>query len=310
MRRRAIALLVTAVAGVSLAGCGGGGTPTPQGSTSVGSVSVPLIEYHQGNAVSAFVGLTLAGHLYYFLVDTGAERTIIDAPVARKLGLRDDGSPREFAPLGCRVRGQPVSLRNWRLSGVPLPAITAFTHKLLTPRAFSRLPFGGLLGSDLLSRFGTVTIDFAHRRLTLKGRAPAGGRTVPITVLRRAGSVLATTQVGLDNRSARFVIDTGSEVSVIDATAAARLRLAPAGPPENGAGAVCRVAVTPVFVRHWSMAGLRVPRAVIGRVSVVVPKKYLNGRIAGIVGTSTLARRGTLTIDFAHSRMVLGGATD
>lgn len=41
-----------------------------------------------------------------------------------------------------------------------------------------------------------------------------------------------------------------------------------------------------------------------------VPKKYLNGRITGIVGTSTLARRGTLTIDFAHSRMVLGGATD
>jgi hypothetical protein len=41
----------------------------------------------------------------------------------------------------------------------------------------------------------------------------------------------------------------------------------------------------------------------------VLPKKYLNERIVGIVGTSTLARRGTLTIDFARSRMVLGGTT-
>ncbi|MGZ4196551.1 MAG: aspartyl protease family protein [Solirubrobacteraceae bacterium] len=309
MRRRAIALLVTGVAGVPLGGCGGGGTPTAKGSTSVGSVSVPLIEYHQGNSVSAFVGLTLGGHLYYFLVDMGAERTIIDAPVAKKLGLRDDGAPREFSPFGCSVRVQPVSLRNWGLGKVPLPAITAFTHKLLTPRAFSRLPFEGLLGSDLLSRFGTVAIDFAHRRLTLRGKPPTDGRAVPITILRRTGSVLATTQVDFDNHSARFVIDTGAQISVIDSTAAARLRLASAGLRQSGAGAVCRVAVTPVFARHWSIAGLRVPKAAIGRVPVVLPKKYLNARIVGIVGTSTLARRGTLTIDFAHSRMILGGTT-
>jgi hypothetical protein len=173
----------------------------------VGSVSVPLIEYHRGNSVSAFVGLTFGGHLYYFLVDTGAARTFIDAPVARKLGLRDVGAPREFAPLGCKVLARPVSLRNWRLGDVPLAPITAFTHKLLAP-GVSRLPFGGLLGSDVLSRFGTVTIDFARRRLILRGKAPTCGRATPITVVRQAGSVLATTEVGLDSHSARFVIDT------------------------------------------------------------------------------------------------------
>jgi predicted aspartyl protease len=307
MRRRAIALLVTAVAGVSLVACGGGGKPMTRGSTSARSLSVPLIEFHRGNAVSVFVGLTFAGHLYYFLVDTGAERTIIDAPVARRLGLRAHGSPREFAPLGCRVRGQPVLLRDWRLGDTPLPAITAFSHKLLTPPSFSRLPFGGLLGSDVLSRFKTVTIDFTHRRLTLRSKPPTSGRAVPIAILRRAGSVLATTQVDLDNHSAQFVVDTGAETSLIDSAAAAQLRLAPAGPSENGEGAVCRVAVTPVFVRRWSVADLRIPRAVIGRVPVVVGENYLNRRIAGIVGTSTLARRGTLTIDFPHSRMTLGG---
>jgi hypothetical protein len=69
------------------------------------------------------------------------------------------------------------------------------------------------------------------------------------------------------------------------------------------------VAVTPVLVRQWSIAGLRVSKAVIARVPGVIPKKYLSERIAGIVGTSTLGRRGTLTIDFAHSRMVLGATS-
>ncbi len=135
MRRRAVALLVTGVAGVVLVGCGGGGVRTVQASPSRNSLSVPLIGHRDHNAVAAFVGVTLAGHLYYLLVDTGAASTIIDTRVARKLGLRDKGSPREFASLGCKVLAQPVALLRWRLGDVTLPATTVFTQRLLTPGA-------------------------------------------------------------------------------------------------------------------------------------------------------------------------------
>jgi hypothetical protein len=186
---------------------------------------------------------------------------------------------------------------------VRLPPITAFRVRLLTPHGLSGLPFGGLLGSDFLSRFGTVTIDFTHRRLVLGEQAPSGGRVLGIDVLRRAGGVSATTQVDLDKRKAQFVIDSGATISVIDSSLAAQLGLTPIGPAITATGAVCHAAVTPVAVRAWSIAGFRLSPSVIGRVPVVLP----DPAIMGVLGTSTLARRGKLTIDFRQSRMILGG---
>jgi predicted aspartyl protease len=310
MRHRVTAVLVTAVAGVSLAECGDGGSKTARGWSVTQALSVPLIEYRSGNAVQAFVGLVIEGHRYDFLLDTGAAGTIVDARVARRLGLRDDGAPRVFAPLGCRVSSQPVAVRSWRLGRMSLPASTVFTQNLLITRRFAGLPFGGLLGSDFLSRFGTVTIDFARRRLILGGSNAARRHGAAVTVLRRAGFVLAATPVAFENQRNRFLIDTGAAVSLIDAKTATHLRLPVAGPSTRVLGAACRTAITPVRVRGWSVAGVRRAQAVIGRADDVLPESYLRQGIVGIIGTSTLARRGTLTIDYAHGTMVLGGTGD
>jgi hypothetical protein len=57
-----------------------------------------------------------------------------------------------------------------------LPATTVFSAKtLLAGARLNDVPIGGLLGSDVLSRFGTVTLDFAGKRLILGGNAPNGG---------------------------------------------------------------------------------------------------------------------------------------
>jgi predicted aspartyl protease len=265
--------------------------------------------YRSHGVVTALVRLTLESHPYYFIVDTGAARTIIDAQVARRLGLRDDGSPREFWTVGCEVSAQPVALPSWRLGDASFSTATVFTQRLLIPRALSRFPVAGLLGSDFLSRSGTVTIDLTHRRLILgrSTRADTAGHAVPIKLLRLAGGTLATTQVEFDHHRAGFLLDTGAVISVIDSNAAARLRLRAVGPRMSITGAACRSTATPVLVHGWSIAALHLPPAVIGRVTEVLPERVLREGVVGIVGMATLARFGALTIDYSHARMILGG---
>lgn len=62
-----------------------------------------------------------------------------------------------------------VQVRRWSVGDVQLPP-TAIVE--------ANLPFGGanggvqgLLGSDMLSRFDVVTIDYAHSRLVLRPHA-------------------------------------------------------------------------------------------------------------------------------------------
>lgn len=70
MRRRAIALLLTAVAGGVLAGCGSGSHSAAKRSSSARPLAVPLTVYRSHGLVTALVRLTVEGHPYYFIVDT------------------------------------------------------------------------------------------------------------------------------------------------------------------------------------------------------------------------------------------------
>jgi predicted aspartyl protease len=297
--------LWVALGALALAGCGGRARRV-QHARSSAVLTARLRIYGTAPEAVALANLTLMGHHYVFVVDTGAARTVIRAPVAHTLGLRDDGPPQEFFPLGCRVSSQPVALSNWRLGNTSLRPIAAITQPLLAAYSFRHAQFGGLLGSDSLSRFGTATIDFTDRRLTLGGNPPTGGRAVPITVLRHAGAVLATTQVTVDNHRLRFLVDTGSASSLIDSAVADRLGLRTAGHSGTIAGAVCRRNATPIWVHRWSFAGLHRRNVTITRIRDLLPEGYVKHGIVGVLGTATLARLGTVTIDFTRSDMILG----
>ncbi len=73
--------------------------------------------------------------------------------------------------MGCTGTARPVSVDTWSLSGVPLHAqqLTAAT----LPQMGGKDEPDGLLGSDVLSRFGAVRIDFTAGALVLPG--PQGG---------------------------------------------------------------------------------------------------------------------------------------
>lgn len=112
---------------------------------------------------AALAPVVVHGHVFPFLIDTGSTRSVVDLSLARKLGLKTIGKPIRISGVGCTSAAHNVRLTNWRIGTQPLPSITVTSTKIAGAegRAF------GLLGSDVLSRFGAVQIDYSHQQLTL-----------------------------------------------------------------------------------------------------------------------------------------------
>lgn len=148
---------------------------------------------------------------YRFLVDTGAERTLIAAEIAARLAL-----PRgpEVLVQGI-IRGQPemlVKIASLRMGRLVCPDLEA----PVLPRAM--LGVDGYLGLDVLDRH-RVVFDFAAHRLTVT--RPQGffaalwgrGDEAVVHTLGSSGRLRATDCLVGGVRAAAF-IDTGAEVSV------------------------------------------------------------------------------------------------
>ena len=147
---------------------------------------------------------------YPFILDTGAGQSTIDAGLAHRLHLASAGPATEFAGVGCTGTARPVSVGAWSIDGVALSAqqLTAAT----LPQMGGKGEPVGLLGSDVLSRFGSIRVDFGAGALVLPGAegtalsqssaftGPLGtvpatltqgeqGTTVPLTVTPAPGDV-------------------------------------------------------------------------------------------------------------------------
>lgn len=126
--------------------------------------TIPLEVVHGPNgATAAIVRVVIHGRTFPFLLDTGATKTLVDGALARTLHLRTIGRPTVVGGVGCNTSSRKVRLARWSVGGQTLPNITAVSTNI--PFAGSRAI--GLLGSDVLSRFGSFTLDYAHAELIL-----------------------------------------------------------------------------------------------------------------------------------------------
>ena len=157
---RAFALLAVAVL---VAGCG---------SAAKRELRVDMTVVKQGNRVIALVPVTINGKgPFTFALDTGASQSLIDAQVARKLAVPKTGNHPKIAGISSVEKLATVKVTHWRVGDIQLPATTIVA---------GNLPFGnadggvqGLLGSDMLSRFDVITIDYDNEVLRLHER-PSG----------------------------------------------------------------------------------------------------------------------------------------
>ncbi len=159
--RRFIALagLVGSLVLIAFTGWGVASTPKAH---STSTIPLVILKARDGE-VLALARVVIHGRAFPFLIDTGSSKTLVDVALARKLHLKHVGKPIQVTGVGCSEAASKVRLSRWSIGGQALPKIVATESTIAGAdgKAF------GLLGSDVLSKFGTISIDYAHGSLTL-----------------------------------------------------------------------------------------------------------------------------------------------
>src|SRR5579863_2435344 len=124
------------------------------------------IERGGQGAVIVIVKITIQGHgPYDFALDTGASESLVDRSVARSVGLVIAGPQQQVSGIGGSETVTPVKVSQWSLGTITLPSETIASAPLTSFGASSGVV--GLLGSDVLSQFGSVTINYSAGSITV-----------------------------------------------------------------------------------------------------------------------------------------------
>lgn len=147
---------------------------------------------------------------YRFLVDSGADRSVIGAGLAERLALPADDVVMLRSMAGTS-EARTVRIDSLRLGTTEVNAITA---PALPER---HLGAQGLIGIDALAD-QRILLDFDARNVIIQDsrqpQAKAAGDEIVVTARRRKGQLILT-QVSIGGGSSTYaVIDTGSEISV------------------------------------------------------------------------------------------------
>jgi predicted aspartyl protease len=304
------------------AGCGGA-TPL-----AAGAERVPITVSSVAGQVAELVNVCIEGQgPYPFVVDSGAGESIIDAHLAARLKLAHDGAVQEYGGVGCTGTAQPVAVPSWSVAGVALDPqdLTAAT---LPDFGVPGQPVG-LLGSDVLSRFGAVRIDFKAQTLTFGGpqgpanrgnpaavHGPIGpspsavltegevGTTVPLTVVLTPGDISLNVRLRFGGGQARvFTVDTGSSQSVVSNAEAKTAHLAHTDLAQRQT-TVCSTITTPlVRSGRWSIPGVTLHAQLLGSANFGV---IGDQGTVGLLGSDQLQRFGWVIFDYSGGRLILG----
>lgn len=112
---------------------------------------------------------TVHGVKTQLVVDTGSSISEVDSGLAASAHLKKVGSTITLDTVSCKVTAQPVTLDKVVVGSITMPTVTGTSTKNEAPAAASKDPINGLLGADVLSTFGTVTVDYKNMKVTLGG---------------------------------------------------------------------------------------------------------------------------------------------
>jgi predicted aspartyl protease len=251
------------------------------------------------------VGVNISGRgPFPFIVDTGAERTVISSELARSLSLQ----PGRTATVHSMSEVSEIAT-------VVIPALQVgnrSTEQIHAP-ALSRANLGasGILGVDTLQR-QRVTFDFRHRQMTVTpSRGPEehwpDADTVVVTGRSLYGR-LVLVDASVDGQRVWVIIDTGSEVSVgnmaLRAALARRNRLREIAPIRMISITGGVISAEYGFARRIRVGGLDINNLPIAFADVHPFRQLrLTGRPALLLGMDALQLFSRVSVDFPNRRV-------
>ena len=142
-----------------------------------GTTSVQILRGGGGTAM-VLVPITIDGHgPYNFALDTGAGITLIDTQLADELHLPVTGGSTQVSGVGGAQDITPVHIDAWSAGKITLPSAEIGKTSLSSFK--TNADVRGLLGSDILSRFGRVTINYNTAELTVSDVPAPQSYTAP-----------------------------------------------------------------------------------------------------------------------------------
>lgn len=178
---------------------------------------------------------------FSFIVDTGSTSTLIDSGLAARLGVISPSEAATMRPCGSVAFAK---VRQFTVGGLPGPSITSVEIGSLATPSF---PLAGIVGSDYLSSFAAVRIDYRAQTISLAiGPTKPGGipAALPKSLLtgtstqvalrpppgqitlndnHLAGLVTVPAVIGADH--VQLLVDTGAQSTLVSPAVATRAGL-------------------------------------------------------------------------------------
>jgi len=296
-----------------------------------GVTSVSMRVLSSGGLDFEFVPVCVDGEgPFPFILDTGASRSTIDASLAHVLGLPVDGPSGVASGANCATTFEPTTVHSWSLGSLPLAPQVLPSIRI--PLFGATDAPAGLLGSDVLSEFGAVRLDFRRQTLVLVGpeRSPPTGpegpppqgfaprpfdpadvspsllrgdryHAVPMLVEGIPGSAVQL-RVEVRIRGARrpFILDTGAGRTSVTRATIAQTSMRPLRVRVVVVSIGCTSTVRLVQSGAWSLGPVALPSQPMLEVSL--------GEIpaSGLLGSDRLGRFGWIVVDYQDGELLFG----
>jgi predicted aspartyl protease len=244
------------------------------------------------------VPVSIDGHgPFAFVVDTGAERSVVSQELAEMLRLSSGPDARLFDFTGASTVDTVQ---------VPALSVSALGARTMDAPSLAMKNVGapGLLGIDALQGH-KVAIDFAHKRMTLTPAKHHPSGQILVNAKIQAGQLIVT-DAWFGGQPIAVIIDTGSWISVGNSA-----MLALARRPPRPVGPISVTAVTGrsfnaeyVAIDHLKIGGVNFDNFALAFADVPPFARFgLQGKPALILGMSSLKLFQRVEIDFANQEI-------
>ena len=282
---------------------------------------LPIRIVHLGKGAVVLANVCIDGvGPFPFVVDSGSALSVVDTQLSHRFDLHQVGMPELAAGIGCSATVVPEQVSRWSMGNLTLRPQAVLSTAM--PNLNASQPLDGVIGSDVLSRFGAVRIDYRTQTMSLgdpesvsptNNSAVQGRALIPVqllkgvrvdaslTVLTRKGAVGVYASIRFDRAAPQlFIVDTGAEISMVSPLLARSLHLVTTDQRITLSTTIgCPVSLTEVQSGRWALSSAPLEPQLIASI----PASGLN--VDGVIGSDVLSRDGAVVIDYRGARLFL-----